>query len=73
MGGPTDKKKSETSESDDRDYSKLELEHVELLGRLQSTESELNKLRSQSNDKKEPDTSVREVSDEMKQDLLELK
>jgi len=73
LGGPTDKKKSETSESDDRDYSKLELEHVELLGRLQSTESELNKLRSQSNDKKEPDTSVREVSDEMKQDLLELK
>lgn len=46
LGGPSDKKKSETSESDDRDYSKLELEHVELLGRLQSTESELNKLRS---------------------------
>lgn len=40
-------KKSETSEEDDRDYSKLELEHVELLGRLQKTESELNKVRQQ--------------------------
>ena len=28
------KKEEEESESDDRDYSKLELEHVELLGRL---------------------------------------
>jgi len=28
-------KSSQGSESDDRDYSKLELEHVELLGRLQ--------------------------------------
>ena len=27
-------KEEEESESDDRDYSKLELEHLELLGRL---------------------------------------
>lgn len=61
-------KKSETSEEDDRDYSKLELEHVELLGRLQKTESELNKVRQQQKEtqKKEEVTETLKVSEETK-------
>jgi len=69
LGGGSSKseqKKSEESESDDRDYSKLELEHVELLGRLQKTESELDKLRQQTNEKKDDDVVTLKVSDEMR-------
>ena len=64
-------KKSESSEDDDRDYSKLELEHVELLGRLQKTESELNKARQIQT--KEEETKPAVLNDEAKQDLFELK